>query len=78
MIINNDISRSKGRHSRPVSKYGVNSSGNPDVVPAKAGNYHLEAWIPRIKYWVGLVEPGMTNRIRLTSSCVEFKGGHTH
>ena len=46
MIIHNDISRSKGRHSRPVSKYGVNSSGNPDVVPAKAGNYHLEAWIP--------------------------------
>jgi len=46
MIIHNDISRSKGRHSRPVSKYGVNSSGNPDVVPAKVGNYHLEAWIP--------------------------------
>jgi len=38
MIIHNDISHSKGRHSR--------KSGNPDVVPAKAGNYHLGAWIP--------------------------------
>jgi hypothetical protein len=26
--------------------YGVNSSGNPDVVPAEAGNQHLEYWIP--------------------------------
>ena len=46
MIIHNDISRSKGRHSRPVSRHGVNSSGNPDIVSAKAGNYHLGAWIP--------------------------------
>jgi hypothetical protein len=26
-------------HSRPVSEYGVNSGGNPDSVPAKAGNH---------------------------------------
>src|SRR3972149_11081363 len=26
------------RHSRPVSEYGVNSSGNPGAVPAEAGN----------------------------------------
>ncbi len=26
--------------------YGINSSGNPDVVPAEAGNQHLEYWIP--------------------------------
>jgi hypothetical protein len=26
-------------HSRPVSKHGVSSGGNPDHVPAKAVNY---------------------------------------
>jgi len=46
VIIHGDINHSKGGHSRPVSRCGVNSSGNPDVVPAKAGNYHLGAWIP--------------------------------
>ncbi len=52
---------------------GVNSSGNPDVVPAKAGNQCSNTGFPRIKYPVsstgqakaGLVKPGMTKCIRL-------------
>ena len=30
----------------PRVKYGVNSSRNPDVVPAEAGNQYLKYWIP--------------------------------
>ena len=48
----------------PRIKYGVNSSGNPDVVPAKAGIYDketgflfaLETWIP--SYQVPRVKHG--------------------
>jgi hypothetical protein len=48
---------------------GVNSSRNPDTVPAKAGNHYFRnTGFPRIKYEAGLVKPGMTNRIRLMSS----------
>ena len=50
---------------------GVNSSRNPDPVPAKAGNHYFRnTGFPRIKYGAGSVEPGMTNRIRLMSSCI--------
>jgi hypothetical protein len=37
-IIHSDINRIKGRHSR--------ESGNPDDVPAEAGNHHSGIWIP--------------------------------
>jgi len=56
----------------PRIKYGVNSSGNPDAVSAKAGNYinkmdsrspiavedkfRGKPWIPRIKYGAGSAE----------------------
>jgi hypothetical protein len=41
-----------------IDKYGVNSSGNPDVVPAKAGiRYFLKTGFPRIKYGAGLSSP---------------------
>jgi hypothetical protein len=30
----------------PRIKYGVNSSRNPDPVPAKAGNHYFRNWIP--------------------------------
>ncbi len=36
----------KRSHSSPVSEYGVNSSRNPDVVPAEAGNQYLMDLIP--------------------------------
>jgi hypothetical protein len=42
---------------------GVNSSRNPDTVPAKAGNHSFRNTGFR-------VEPGMTNRIRLMSLCI--------
>jgi hypothetical protein len=44
---------------------GVNSIGNPDVVPPKAGNQFLSNIFPRIKYGAGRVKPGMTNFTRL-------------
>jgi hypothetical protein len=46
-------------------KYGINSSRNPDVVPAKAGNQYFSHWIP--PYPVR-VKPGMTAFIRYMSS----------
>jgi hypothetical protein len=62
---------------QPLIKYGVNSSRNPDPVPAKAGNHYFRnTGFPRIKYPVsstgqakaGLVKPGMTNRIILKAA----------
>src|SRR3990170_8979380 len=50
---------------------GINSNGNPDVVPAKAGNQFSNTGFPRIKYGAGLVLPGMTKCIRLMSPCIE-------
>ena len=57
---------------------GINSSGDPDVVPAKAGNQFSSTGFPRIKYPVsstgqakaGLVKPGMTNQLRFILSCI--------
>jgi len=47
-----------------VSGYRVNSSRNPDAVPAKAGNHYFRSTgFPRNKYKAGLVMPGMTNHI---------------
>jgi hypothetical protein len=50
-IIHTDINRIKGRHSRPCFRRGKlvpakAGSGNPGVVPAKAGNQGLAYWIP--------------------------------
>jgi hypothetical protein len=39
------------------------------VIHAKAG-IQKNTGFPRIKYGAGLVKPGMTNRIRLMSSCI--------
>jgi hypothetical protein len=39
------------------------------VIPEKTG-IQKNTGFPRIKYGAGLVEPGMTNRIRLMSSCI--------
>jgi hypothetical protein len=36
-------------------------NGNPDFVPAKAGNHYLRNWIPRIKCGAGPASAGMTN-----------------
>jgi len=48
---------------------GINSSRNPDPVPAKAGNHYFKnTGFPRIKNG----EPGMTNRIRLMPPCIVF------
>jgi hypothetical protein len=66
VIIHDDISHSKGRHScessprrSPLSE----AEGSLGRNPKNTG-------FPRIKYGAGLVEPGMTNRIRLISSCI--------
>ncbi len=45
IMIHSVISHNKACHSRPVSWYGVNSSGNPTAVPAKTGS-HSKYWIP--------------------------------
>jgi hypothetical protein len=50
---------------------GINSSRNPDPVPAKAGNHYFRnTGFPRIEHGAGSVELGMTNRIRLMSSYI--------
>jgi len=43
LLIDNVINDNKARHSRPVSKYGVNSSGNPERhwIPGQARNDKL-------------------------------------
>jgi hypothetical protein len=41
------------RHSR--------ENGNPDSVPAEAGNHYFRNWIPRIKCGAGPASAGMTN-----------------
>jgi hypothetical protein len=40
------------------------------VIPAKAG-IQENTGFPRIKYGAGLVKPGMTNRLRFISLCIE-------
>ncbi len=50
---------------------GINSNGNPDAVPAKAGNQFSNTGFPRIKYGAGLVLHGMTKCIRLMSPCIK-------
>jgi hypothetical protein len=47
----------------PRIKYGVNSSGNPDDIPAEAGNY-IKVWIP--------VFTGMTSHKRGQSDGGDF------
>jgi hypothetical protein len=70
-IIHTITNHDEPRHSRPVSKYGVNSGGNPDVVPAEAGNQYFEDWIPPYQVRGRLVKPGMTNRKTFMSLCIE-------
>ena len=44
---------------------GINSNGNPDVVPAKAGNQFSNTGFPRVKHGAGLIKPGITERLGL-------------
>ena len=70
VIIHGDINHSKGGHSGPCFRRGKLvptkvGSGNPDVVPGKAGNYHLGAWIP--PYQVrGRLSQARNDRLRQT------------
>jgi len=80
--IHSDINHSNGRYSRPHIKYGVNSTGNLDPVPAKAENHYFRnSGFPRFKYpvsstgqaKVSSVTPRMINDIKLMSSCPSFQ-----
>ena len=44
---------------------GINSKGNPDVVPSKAGNQFSNTGFPRVKHGAGSVKPGTTEFLRL-------------
>jgi len=59
-----DINRLKILSFLPLIKYEMNSSRNPDVVPAKAGNQYLKDRIS--PYWI----PGQARNDKLLKTCV--------
>jgi hypothetical protein len=68
------------KRSQKITLYTATLITAQNVIPAKAGiqttflrrqeTITQESGFPRIKYGAGLVKPGMTNYLRLMSSCI--------